>query len=607
MARVRRIFAGHDRDVSDERGFVAMWMAMVVFVLIGISALAVDLVHGYVVAQQAQKAADAAALAGVTSLPSNMPQATSRANSLASQNGFTSGPGTTVGVSPVPGVVNQLKVDVTNSFDTFFAGALGFPKLTVHKSAIAEYDPPVQMGSPNNFLGDVPECPTGIAHPCTNVLGIPDDPAQLTQHLSVQVEGSTVTKGAGNAYSTNFCIGNVDGCSGSTNNQYDPTSEEIKIHTDTPASSLKLFLYDPAFVNTLGPVASVDGGAPVADQFCVPYNGAGYPFSPTSGMVDPTKLSAADAADPRYQPGQTAPGVFTPALSYCAGDANINSAFLQNPAAPPMSTTYWVTTSAGATVCGPATFNGFYTATQAYLDPAAKQWFHKWWNPCGGAGATFTGSTDGDYILHVSTDNGQGANNFSVLAVDSTNSPGNITVSTTEKLPLYENAPNSTTPEFFVARLWPSSVTRHLHLEFFDLGDNPAIGNNPGHTAGDSTGSLSFDTSSDVVGGTSAIAGCQTFSNAQGTSPIQATPAAGWPYWGTFGASTCSFTYTSATWNGQWVDVDVQINGGAWQCTVSDPKGCWLKLKVSPGGHFNLADATTWNAVVPGTRVKLIR
>ena len=50
--------------------------------------------------------------------------------------------------------------DVTKTVSTFFARAIGFDTLTIHKSAIADYDPPVAMGSPANTFGNQPDCTT---------------------------------------------------------------------------------------------------------------------------------------------------------------------------------------------------------------------------------------------------------------------------------------------------------------------------------------------------------------------------------------------------------------------------------------------------------------
>ena len=56
---------------SPESGYVAVMTGLLLLVLMGISAFAVDVGYWYLVGQQEQRAADAAALAGVTGLPGN--------------------------------------------------------------------------------------------------------------------------------------------------------------------------------------------------------------------------------------------------------------------------------------------------------------------------------------------------------------------------------------------------------------------------------------------------------------------------------------------------------------------------------------------------------
>src|SRR5450755_3971057 len=79
------------RVERDESGIALIWMSLFLMVLIGFAALAVDIGHGYLVAQRAQNAADAAALAGTIYLPGDLPTAQSAAATVASQNGFTDG------------------------------------------------------------------------------------------------------------------------------------------------------------------------------------------------------------------------------------------------------------------------------------------------------------------------------------------------------------------------------------------------------------------------------------------------------------------------------------------------------------------------------------
>ena len=57
----------------------------------GLAAFAVDVGHWYVVGQQEQRAADAAALAGVTSLPGDKVAAFAAAQKYSKINGFQNG------------------------------------------------------------------------------------------------------------------------------------------------------------------------------------------------------------------------------------------------------------------------------------------------------------------------------------------------------------------------------------------------------------------------------------------------------------------------------------------------------------------------------------
>ena len=61
-------------------------------VFVGLAAIAVDLGRSYVVGQQGQRAADAAAMAGVVSLPGDQATAKTTALRYATLNGFTGGP-----------------------------------------------------------------------------------------------------------------------------------------------------------------------------------------------------------------------------------------------------------------------------------------------------------------------------------------------------------------------------------------------------------------------------------------------------------------------------------------------------------------------------------
>ncbi len=180
-----------DRAESRERGFVAVWFAVLLVVLLGIAALAVDIVHAYQVKERAQNAADAAALGGTVFLPGNPTEAVSRAQTLAKNNGFQNGSGGATVTAVQQANPTQLKVSVTKVVQTWFARAIGFNSMTVHADSTADYDQPVAMGSPSNTFGNTVDCS-----------GSCSTGSQYTDFWA-NVEGPLTQKMQGNAYSTN--------------------------------------------------------------------------------------------------------------------------------------------------------------------------------------------------------------------------------------------------------------------------------------------------------------------------------------------------------------------------------------------------------------------
>lgn len=118
---------------ADERGFVLVWYALLIFVMLGVTAFAVDLGHAYLVTQQEQDAADAAALSAASYLPDNCTNANTHAQNIAALNGFTTGVDdtTVTAVNGSPGgtgcnadpslKTNEIRVNVKRSVPTWFA------------------------------------------------------------------------------------------------------------------------------------------------------------------------------------------------------------------------------------------------------------------------------------------------------------------------------------------------------------------------------------------------------------------------------------------------------------------------------------------------------
>ena len=136
----------------DERGYVIMMSALLILPLMAFAGFATDIGAWYSQAAKMQRAADAAALAGVPYLP-DLSRATDEAERAAERNGFVDGvDDITIDVHQVgPHQLNVLINDA--SVDLFFA-SLVIERVEITRTATAEYVLPLAMGSPNNAFGN---------------------------------------------------------------------------------------------------------------------------------------------------------------------------------------------------------------------------------------------------------------------------------------------------------------------------------------------------------------------------------------------------------------------------------------------------------------------
>lgn len=148
-----------NRPSERERGSVLVLGAAVLLVLMGMAAFAIDLGWYYFNQVRTQKAAEAAALAGVVHMPkpSSVPfvasEAYNTALDVASRQGYTNDGITTVTPLPVVAGDNRLKVDIDTSIDTFFMRVFGRDTLPISRTATAEQLPPLKLGSDESYLG----------------------------------------------------------------------------------------------------------------------------------------------------------------------------------------------------------------------------------------------------------------------------------------------------------------------------------------------------------------------------------------------------------------------------------------------------------------------
>ena len=138
---------------ADARGQALVLFVMAIFVFTGIVALVVDVSWYWASSLRVQRAADAAALAGVVYLPGDPSRAVTAARAEATRNGYPDG-GPIV-VTPAQDAANprRMKVTVSAPVDTFFMRIFGINSIPASRKASAEYVLPVPMGSPQNYYG----------------------------------------------------------------------------------------------------------------------------------------------------------------------------------------------------------------------------------------------------------------------------------------------------------------------------------------------------------------------------------------------------------------------------------------------------------------------
>jgi hypothetical protein len=596
-----------------ERGFVAFWMAMVLVVLLGICAFAIDLLHTYVVGQEAQNAADAAALGGVVVLPGDPSggAANARAIDLASDNHFATRPGTQVDSRQTG--PNELEVEVQQDVPTWFAKILGVDSLHIDRTARAQYDPPLAMGSPANNFGDVPTDPSNSCNQVGFSLppGGPADcvsvPGNDNQKLWAQIQGQATTKSSGNAFTTNWCgsFFPTDGCQGTSsygdNLQYDSShpGEYFSIVNEQAHTPIHVYVYDASFVDT----RNNSGGFTYPDAPCGKWlvDSLGNPLPNYPGPP------AVPGPDPYMNPYCTAdrdqtggPGgdslAFDTNYEMRAPDATLSP--FDNPLYRAMS-------------CSPTDVPGDNPketpgppAGPAVLPARQDPYFEKWWQFCE---IPDSGPAGAEWILHVSSLNssGKGTNQFSILALHTPQSgPANASsaaglhVFSRERMPLFSTNRSAGTAAFYLARVLPSpGHQRTLTVEFFDLGDTPPL-------SAPSNGTL------DIVAKNAAFpGGVKDCRWAQPPGDSWATAAATGPWGALSPPGACTFQYDKNgpnAWQAQWVTIQVPIPSD-YTCDTTSYKNCWIQLEITPNRGQVLADATTWTAKMAGGPVRLVR
>ncbi|MFQ5556787.1 MAG: pilus assembly protein TadG-related protein [Acidimicrobiales bacterium] len=150
MNRQRRLAPAPGR-LRGDMAYAIVLTALTLIPLFGFAGFAVDVGSWYARASAIQKAADAAALAGVIWQP-DFTTAEAVAQATAARNGFVNGvDGITVTV--VDSGNNTLQVMIQDSEVELFFSSLFLDDVNISRAAVSEYVLAVPLGSPRNYFG----------------------------------------------------------------------------------------------------------------------------------------------------------------------------------------------------------------------------------------------------------------------------------------------------------------------------------------------------------------------------------------------------------------------------------------------------------------------
>ena len=549
---------------SDEGGYVAVMTALLLMVFMGFAAFAVDVGHWYLVGQQEQRAADAAAMAGVTFLPGNLASANTTAQNYSKVNGFANGVNATTVTSELGGQPTRLQVTVTQTVSNFFGSLLGVPSTAVTRTAIADYAGPVPLGSPCNEFGADP-LPAG--HESAN--------CAFAGQFWANVGSPQGTKVSGDAYQDGVCNSSPlpDGCSGSTagpNIDYAPNGYFYTVTVSRPVTNLQIQVFDPAMI--------------VVGDTCTNTTGASG-----NNLTLAAALPAAHTlvSDPsvRYVAG-TGP--------YCTGDMNLNSTTglvntqftVHAPGVNAWDPNSWpLQANCDAVQPNPRTFlpyNGdmskaLDTTNAAYTarpDVAAN--FRQWVNLC-----TVGTVPAGTYAVQVKTNDvgansAGGHNRFSVRAFGSGSGDNDvISVAGFNYMAMYANTPSGTTTDY-LAKIPSGAKGQTFNVRLFDVGDGAVSGSTikilpPAETSP------------------------TTFSGCTGLGPTIGT-----------GALTDCQINVDNSYNGKWETISIPISS-TYSCNDASTTGCWVRLQFYYGPSSTPNDTFSVTANINGDPVRIVQ
>ena len=589
-----------------DAGAVAVMVALLAPVLVMFAALAVDVGRWLVEGERVQRAADAAANAGVIYMPQDFPTAQQQALLVAAKNGY---PASVVVVEPGPRR-SQLKVTITGTVQNTFATVFGFDKQSITRSAVSDYSGPVPMGSPCNLFGNEPlgatELTAGSGTNCKD---------GSTPNFWANIAGPQTSKENGDRYATqgcssssnSYCLGGgtLDNCDhfGAASCQGETVAAKpvyyFRLRIAPGAGTVDVQVFDPAFVNVGDHCEKNLKAASATDARW------GGSDKPNTFVTDAKERYA--FGDPTTSPAGTG--------KFCTGDNQFG--FTSN---LPV-TTYAVlgTTDTGDPAnadpigsCAPKQWRGLNVDLSKYLDTSttqgksvdglyAQQNFRQWRSLQCTLSAPASGYSD--YYIEVRTNlregtvsnarmkdpvddpgvTGSGHNRFALRAVAS-GSREAVSLAGFERMPIYANFKSGTSTRFYLARVPTSAAGNVLSVQFFDTGDSA------------DTGTITMAAPSDNTGVTPIT--CYDSGFKPGSTTNTVMPG-------------CALTNVRSDtgYQGKAKVVNIQIPVD-YQCKDDVASGCWFTVAYAYGTSTSgggVQDTTTWSASLDGDPVRLVK
>ncbi len=182
---------GHGAD----DGMMAIMFGLLLIPMMIFTALAIDVSSWYSRATELQRTADAASLAGVVWMP-DLGKAKTDATPVLARNGVVDGSGNmSVTMDTGETGITSFKVCVTDNEVTQFFGAVFTKPTKMTRCATAQYNAPLQLGSPLNYFGGNHESLIGFGPAPDNAYGAPPPRSAFGWGRYCWVNEGGVTKG----------------------------------------------------------------------------------------------------------------------------------------------------------------------------------------------------------------------------------------------------------------------------------------------------------------------------------------------------------------------------------------------------------------------------